>query len=101
MLAQHTRPANDHFARGHTPAEVTSFEWFALGCGLVGLSAVLAIRFGGWRPRTRLVLYPLFAAVGLAVGTALTALALASFPVFLGLLLVYFGGRWILGRRVL
>jgi hypothetical protein len=85
----------------HTPAEVTSFEWFALGCGLVGLLTALAIGFGGWRPRSRLVIYPLFAAVGLAVGTGLTALALASFPLFLGLLIVYFGGRWILGRRVL
>jgi len=47
------------------------------------------------------VIYPLFAAVGLALGTGLTALALASFPLFLGLLVVYFGGRWILGRRVL
>jgi hypothetical protein len=32
--------------------------------------------------------YALCAAVGLAVGTALTALALASFPLFLGLLLL-------------
>jgi uncharacterized membrane protein len=80
---------------------VTSFEWFALACGLVGLSAAVAIRVGGWRPPSRLVVYALCAAVGLAIGTALTALALAWFPVFLGLLIVYFGGRWILGRRVL
>jgi hypothetical protein len=80
---------------------VTSFEWFALGCGLVGLLAALAIAFGGRRPRSRLVVYPLYAAVGLALGTGLTALALASFPLLLGLLVVYFGGRWILGRHLL
>jgi hypothetical protein len=77
-----------------------SFEWFGLGCGVVSLSAGLAIQFGGWQLRNRLVVYALLVAVGLALGTALGRLAALSVPIFLGVLAIYLAVRWIAGRRV-
>jgi hypothetical protein len=79
--------------------DLTGFELFALGCGLVGLSGIAAISFGGWEPRSRLVVFALFGALGLAIGTAIGRLLAFSIVVFLGLLAIYVVARWILRRR--
>jgi hypothetical protein len=76
---------------------VSTFEWFALGCGLVGVSGIGAIR-AGWRPGNRLVWYALFVAFGLGLGTAIGRFLAFSIPLFLGLLALYFAGLCIVRR---
>ena len=77
---------------------MSAFEWFALGCGLVGVLGIGAMR-AGWRPPNRLVLYALFVAFGLGLGMAIGRFLAFSLPLFVGLLALYFAGRWIVRRR--